>query len=67
MRINKICNSDVTNEDGISVERTVQGDNGSKLVGSSYREESGLIGERNVRFYLEKFLRFLSGFYAVLR
>lgn len=23
--------------------------------------------ERNVRFYLEKFPRFLSGFYAVLR
>lgn len=37
MRINKICNSDVTNEDGISVERTVQGDNGSKLVGSIAR------------------------------
>lgn len=66
-KVSKICNSDVTNEDGISVERTVQGDNGSKLVGSSYREESGLIGERNVRFYLEKFPRFLSGFYAVLR
>lgn len=62
MRINKICNSDVTNEDGISVERTVQGDNGSKLVGSSYREESGLIVSRGM---CDSILKSSPGFLAV--